>query len=59
MEFDALGSYAGTPSDPQFSNQWNLDNTKLRMENAWDITSGDNSVILAIIDSGTEYDHED
>jgi len=59
VEFDALGSYAKTPSDPEFSNQWNLDDTKLRMEKAWDITSGDNSVILAILDSGTEYDHED
>lgn len=59
VEFDAIGSYAATPSDPQFSNQWNLDDTKLRMEEAWDILTGDVSAILAIIDSGTEYDHED
>ncbi|MBU1063228.1 S8 family serine peptidase [bacterium] len=59
VEFDALGTYAATPQDPYFPEQWNLDDTKLRMELAWDLSSGDNSVILAIIDSGTEYDHED
>jgi len=29
------------------------------MESAWNFSKGDNSVILAIIDSGTDYDHDD
>ena len=59
VEFDALGSYTATPQDPYFQQQWNLDNTKLDMTLAWDISTGNNSVILAIIDSGTEFNHED
>lgn len=59
VEFDALGSYALQPQDPQFSQQWNLDETKLRMEAAWEISTGDESIILAIIDSGTDWFHED
>lgn len=59
VEFDALGQYLVTPNDPYFSNQWNLDNTKLRMESTWNISIGKSSVILAIIDSGTDYNHED
>ncbi len=59
VEFDALGTYTGTPQDPYFPQQWNLDDTKLQMELAWDFTTGDNSVILAIIDSGVEIWHED
>ena len=59
VEFDALGNYAVEPQDPQFPYQWNLDETKLRMGLAWNITTGDKSILLAIIDSGTEYFHED
>ncbi|MBC8395465.1 MAG: S8 family serine peptidase [Candidatus Marinimicrobia bacterium] len=59
VEFDAIATPAVTPLDPEFPQQWNLDDTKLRMELTWDISTGSNSVILAIIDSGTEIDHED
>lgn len=59
IEFDAYGKRLATPDDLYFPNQWNLDNAKLRMESAWNISIGKSSVILAIIDSGTDYDHED
>jgi subtilisin family serine protease len=59
VEFDALGTYSSTPQDPYFPQQWNLDDTKLQMELAWSYSTGDSSIILAIIDSGTEYYHED
>lgn len=57
VEFDGPVEYHGTPSDPLYSNQWNL--RKISTEAAWDVTTGSNSVILAIIDSGIDYLHED
>lgn len=57
LEFDAYGTWDGTPNDPQYPNQWNL--PKIRMPQGWDITTGNSSVILGIIDSGTRYTHED
>ncbi len=59
VEFDALGEYGVIPQDPQFQQQWNLNETKLQMELAWSISTGNKSIILAIIDSGTDYFHED
>ena len=59
LEFDALGEWTGTPDDPQWPNQWNLQAAKLNMPPAWDISTGSYSVLLAIIDTGFEYNHED
>jgi subtilisin family serine protease len=57
LEFDAIGERHGTPNDPNFGQQWNL--PKIRMPQGWDITTGNSSIILGIIDSGTRYTHED
>lgn len=57
VEFDAIGEFHATPSDPLYPNQWNL--PKISMASAWDITTGSNSALLAIIDTGTDYNHED
>lgn len=43
--------------DPYFGNQWNLQ--KMRADKAWEITRGDSSIVIAIIDSGVDYEHED
>lgn len=52
IEFDAYGTRTVVPNDPLYSYQWNLKEDKIRMESTWDFATGDNSVILAIIDSG-------
>ncbi|MCH7612697.1 MAG: S8 family serine peptidase [Candidatus Marinimicrobia bacterium] len=59
IEFDALGEWTESPDDPYWSDQWNLNVSKLNMPAAWDISTGSSSVILAIIDTGVEYEHED
>lgn len=60
IEFDAYGQQAGTPNDPHFApDQWNLKSDKLNMEAAWNISTGSSSVIVAIIDGGALYSHED
>lgn len=45
------------PNDPQFSQQYGL--TRMRVHDAWDITQGDTSVVIAIVDTGVETAHPD
>jgi len=45
------------PSDPRFTEQWHLEQIQAPL--AWDITKGDSSVVIAVIDSGVDYNHED
>ena len=45
------------PNDAKYSQQWAHQNTEA--ESGWDITSGSPDTIIAIIDSGMEYNHED
>ncbi len=47
------------PNDPQYASQGYLDDA-LNAEVAWDIAKGENGdAIVAIVDSGTDWDHED
>ena len=46
-----------TPNDPLFGNQWNLQ--KINAPTAWDITAGDSTVVIAIVDSGVDWQHPD
>jgi len=46
-----------TPNDPQFGSQWGF--KKIQAEQAWDITMGDNNIIVAVIDTGIDQDHPD
>jgi subtilisin family serine protease len=56
------------PDDPGFSSQWGLFNTgqsggtvdaDIDAEEAWQLTTGSSQVIVAVIDSGIDYTHED
>ncbi len=46
-----------TPNDPQIGSQWWVSN--LELPQAWDVTKGSKDVIIAIVDSGTDWLHED
>jgi len=46
-----------TPNDPDFANQWNL--MKIKAADAWDLSKGDTSVIIGIVDTGVDWDHPD
>lgn len=46
-----------TPNDSLLGNQWGL--SKIQAFDAWNITQGSDSVILAIIDTGIDYLHPD
>lgn len=46
-----------TPNDPEYNNQWALNN--ISSEKAWNETTGNNNVYVAVIDTGIDYNHED
>lgn len=43
--------------DVDFVDQWGL--FKIEAENAWNITTGNSSVVIAVLDSGVDLDHDD
>jgi len=45
------------PDDPQLSQQGHL--TQIQMPAAWDIARGDSTIIIAIVDNGTDWEHID
>jgi subtilisin family serine protease len=56
------------PNDPLFDQQWNLENTgqyqgtpgaDISVLEAWDIVTGSDEVVIAILDSGVDYNHPD
>jgi subtilisin family serine protease/subtilisin-like proprotein convertase family protein len=56
------------PNDPSFSSQWGLNNTgqtggvadaDIDAPEAWDVATGDGSVVVAVIDTGVDWTHPD
>src|SRR5262249_29661347 len=69
--FNDLASSA-VPNDPLFGSQWDLQNTgqviggqagtagaDINATAAWNLTTGSQSVVVGVIDSGINYDHPD
>jgi len=48
---------AFTPNDPSYLQQYSL--AKIRAADAWEISKGDTNIIIAIIDTGIDWDHPD
>lgn len=58
----------GVPNDPMFANQWGLSNTgqdggkesaDIKALKAWTKTKGSKKVVVAVLDTGVDYTHED
>ncbi|MFA5113211.1 MAG: S8 family serine peptidase [Candidatus Margulisiibacteriota bacterium] len=45
------------PNDPYYPQQWGL--PKIAAPQAWEKTSGTNEVLVAVLDTGINYNHED
>jgi thermitase len=48
---------ATTGADPLFANQWGMHN--IGVTEAWKVTRGNPDMIVAVIDTGVDYTHED
>ncbi|MGD9963398.1 MAG: S8 family serine peptidase, partial [Thermoplasmata archaeon] len=46
-----------TPDDPDISDQWGLDN--IFAYDAWDISLGSHEVVVAVLDTGIDWNHQD
>ena len=68
-EVNTIGRYEQViPNDTRFNELWGLNNTgqtggtsdaDIDAPEAWELTTGSPDVVVAVLDSGTEYDHED
>jgi serine protease len=50
------------PTDPLFADQWYFQSTEIaatRATQAWNVTVGSNTTIVAVIDTGVRFDHPD
>jgi subtilisin family serine protease len=65
---DYFLSTATIPNDPKFGQQWSLQNTgqqggtpgaDIRATAAWNVTTGNPSIVVAVMDSGIDYNHPD
>jgi len=63
-----IGAWTVLPNDPRFGDQWHLRNigqtggtgdADIDADEAWDAQAGAASVVVAIVDSGTDIDHGD
>jgi subtilisin family serine protease len=50
-------SASATPSDSYFGNLWGMQN--INAPSAWDVSTGSSSVVVAVIDTGVDYNHPD
>lgn len=63
-EVNTFGEYVAvmSPNDPKFTDQWHLPKTNTApnpTDSAWEINTGSESIIIAVLDSGTDIGHED
>jgi len=67
-EPNLIVSILTTPNDPRFGELWGLHNTgqtggtsdaDIDAPEAWDISIGSSDVVVAVIDTGVDYGHED
>ena len=56
-ELNPIISACGTPNDPSRADQWAL--SKIHASEAWDTCRGSSEVIVAVLDTGVDYDHPD
>ena len=53
----ANAKITATPNDPSFGSLWGM--TKINAPGAWNITTGSANVVVAVLDTGIDYNHPD
>lgn len=56
-KIQGFSTTAVQPNDDKFGLQWNMKSSKVN--EAWELTTGDNSLTVAVIDSGVDPNHPD
>ncbi len=56
-ELNYIVSVNSTPNDPLFPFQWSAN--KMNAPGAWDIYTGSSQTIVAVVDTGVDYNHRD
>ncbi|MCG0277646.1 MAG: S8 family peptidase, partial [Thermanaeromonas sp.] len=56
-EPDYVAQAVFVPNDPYFEKQWAM--IRIQAPQAWDLSTGDRRVAVAILDTGIDQDHED
>jgi len=56
-EYNRIVHILSTPNDPLWEQQWGP--MRIHCEKAWDTDIGDSDVVIAIVDTGVDYTHED
>ncbi|HUW20788.1 MAG TPA: S8 family serine peptidase [Sedimentisphaerales bacterium] len=56
-ELNYIVSIDRIPDDPLYPNQWSLYN--IAAPGAWDIHTGTSNVVVAVLDTGADYNHRD
>jgi subtilisin family serine protease len=56
-ELNPVIAICASPDDPSYNAQWSL--AKIQAAQAWDTCRGGSEVVVAIIDTGVDYDHRD
>ena len=68
VEPDYVYRVDAIPNDPRFTQLWGLNNTgqlggtvdaDIDAVEAWNVTTGSEDVVIAVIDTGVDYNHED
>lgn len=57
VDFNAYGEFFMTPNDTEIGEQWYLD--RINAFDAWNITTGDPSIKIAVLDTGIKCSHSD
>jgi thermitase len=57
VELNGEGQLDYVPNDANWTQQWGLQ--KIGVDYAWNTTKGDKSILVAVIDSGIDYNHPD
>lgn len=57
VEPNYLVEIQAIPDDPLYGEMWGLE--KILMPQAWDLAKGSNSVKIAVVDTGIDYNHQD
>ncbi len=57
VEPNYIVRHSGVPNDPKWNKQWAL--PKIDADKAWDSAVGSDTVVVAVIDTGIDYNHPD